>query len=481
MSSRDDWVAAWRASAYEAVPYTQDFPEALLILPEIIDGAIGQGKATVIEICIELEPLKERGTIRISDNGCGLQNLSRFLKWAASTSTDNLHRNGHGMKKCMAKWEKDHSKAEWSVIYRKNNRDLVKIDSPYLGIDTKQTDISDDNTTLMPTGTQWSMNFDMSVLGASVQPDKLVADLKEIILTRYSNEIIQRTTFTVSIKTPTLSREINSKVGGWHSFQRQVELELEAKNVRLVRERVVHIPGGYWDYKAYRIIADGRSFNSPMTRTFPTYGQKNMKSSRVHISIEGRMIEALPLAKLHKKENHPDFNGCIEFVNFIPKTPEMFYMMPSPCTTKVSFYENDPVFKQFKVDYLKVQELPELPVGYLPPPPKEPTPPPSPQPPPPPPPPVIPVSLESSDTDEETASEAESDFIEMTPDEKFSSWKISIFMEVDVMKIRYDKRIHKQLPNGTHADVASLKNRVGQCKDEADAKKIIKAWLKIFA
>ena len=501
MPAEDEFRALWRAAAYEAVPYYKDYPEALLILPEIIDGSIGQGGANLVEIDIELDAVKETGTIRISDNGSGLKELSRFLRWASSTSTDNLHRNGHGMKKCMTKWERDYDKATWWILFRKRNRDLIRLDSKYLGAQTTQKDIEGDDTTLMPSGTQWGMNFDMSVLGTSIDPDKLAADLKELILTRYSDEIIQRTTFIVSVAVKGgMSRVINSKVGKWHSFQRQVELEVEVKNMRLVRERVVHIPGGRWTYKAYRIIADGRSFNSPLTRTFPRYGQKNQACARVHVSLEGRMIEAIPLEVLRQKASHPDFNGCIEFVNFVPDRPDMFHMMPSPCTTKVSFYVNDPVFKKFKTDYLKLQELPEIPLTppeapispqspssppKAPTPPSLPTPPPSPPPPPPspppPPPPVIPVSLESSDTDEETDSETESDFIEMTPDEKFSSWKISIFMEVDVMKIRYDKRIHKQLPNGTHADVASLKNRVGRCNDEADAKKIIKAWLKIFA
>jgi len=45
-----DYNAMWRASAHEAVPYTNDFPECFLVLPELIDGAIAQGDASIVKI-----------------------------------------------------------------------------------------------------------------------------------------------------------------------------------------------------------------------------------------------------------------------------------------------------------------------------------------------------------------------------------------------------------------------------------------------
>ncbi|NBV77700.1 hypothetical protein EBR66_06070, partial [bacterium] len=360
MSNQEECIALWRASAYEAVPYTSDFVEALLTLPEILDGAVGQGGATVVEIRVDLDPDTGRGVIRVDDNGCGLKNVTRFLKWAAAKSTDSMHRNGHGMKKCMTKWEKDYSRAKWWVLYRKRNRDLTRIEGPFLGTDTKQEEVEGDDTLLMPSGTQWGMEFDISVLGASSQVPQLVRNLKEIILTRYSEEIIQRIEFSIEVSSPSHSIHVNSREGDWHSFQTAVEMEVELGNIRMVRNTVVQIPGGHWTYMSYRITADGR-LPYPLKQLFPTYGEKNMKCSRAHISVEGRMIEAIPVAKLHGKENHNSLNGCIEFINFVPDCPENFDKMPSPCTTKVSFYENDEVFKAFKVAYLQLQRQPEIP------------------------------------------------------------------------------------------------------------------------
>ena len=53
MNNNDDFNAQWRASAHEAVKYVEDFPECFLVLPELIDGAIGQGSATKIIIEIK--------------------------------------------------------------------------------------------------------------------------------------------------------------------------------------------------------------------------------------------------------------------------------------------------------------------------------------------------------------------------------------------------------------------------------------------
>ena len=84
---------------------------------------------------------------------------------------------------------------------------------------------------------------------------------------------------------------------------------------------------------------------------FPTYGNRNMNSSRVHISLDGRMIEAIPIWKLVGREsNHNDYNGLVGFVNFVSNTPGDFNKMPIPCTTKVSFYEPGKVFKEFVTD-----------------------------------------------------------------------------------------------------------------------------------
>lgn len=75
-----------RASAHEAVPYTDDSPECFLVLPELIDGAIGQGSATKINIEIKFID-DNTGYLRVTDNGTGVKNPSRLLSWASKESS----------------------------------------------------------------------------------------------------------------------------------------------------------------------------------------------------------------------------------------------------------------------------------------------------------------------------------------------------------------------------------------------------------
>jgi hypothetical protein len=78
----EDFTAQWRASAHEAVPYTEDFPESFLVLPELIDGGIGQGSASKIKIEIKFID-DNNGYLKITDNGVGVKNPSRLLSWAS--------------------------------------------------------------------------------------------------------------------------------------------------------------------------------------------------------------------------------------------------------------------------------------------------------------------------------------------------------------------------------------------------------------
>ena len=464
MSNKEECTALWRASAYEAVPYTEDYCEALLTLPEILDGAVGQGGASRIEISITLDPESGRGIIMVDDNGGGMKNVTRFLRWAAAKNSDNMHRNGHGMKKCMTKWEKDYEKAKWWVLYRKPNRDLIRIDGPFIGPDTKQAEVEGDNETLMPSGTQWGMEFDMSILGDHNTPATLAQALKEIIQTRYRDDIIQRVEFVVNVETPEVTVNMNSREDGWHSFQWYVNAEMVEGRARMARDQEVEIPGGRWVYKAYRLTVDGR-LPTPLKTMFPKYGAKNMICARAHISVDGRMMEAIHVAKLHGKENHNFFNGWIEFIDFIPNTPEDFERMPVPCTTKVSFYENGEVFKEFKIEYMHVQQTPEIPMVR---PVPRPAPPPEPQP--------VP------EPEPEPVPEPRPEPAQMTGEEKLAAWGIGIDLEAMALNIRYGNKLYKHLPGpGRAPDRESLRRRVMRCESQDEAKKLIKAWVKLIA
>jgi hypothetical protein len=391
----------------------------------------------------------------------------------------------------MTKWEKDYETANWWIFYRKRNRDLIRIQGPFLGTDTQHTEVEGDgkDTMLMPSGTQWGMEFDISILGAFGEISTLAQALKEIIQTRYSEEIIQRTEFVINVEDNAQEVNLNSKTSGWHSFQWRVDAEVASGNMRLVRNKVVKIHGGSWTYKAYRITVDGRQ-PYKLKQMFPTYGEKNMKCSRVHISVSGRMIEAIPVAKLHGRENHNHFNGWIEFVNFVPDEPSKFELMPSPCTTKVSFYENDEIFKIFKGSYLEIQKeplIPTLPTSRSSTPSPEP-PEPAPEPPAPAPLPVVvlddkPVPIAEVDiVDLDSESEEEEEEEVITPEQKIDSWGISIELKEGILYIRYGGRLQHHLNGGgREADKDSLKQRIIRCNNIEEAKKIIKAWVKLMA
>ncbi len=350
----EDYSALWRSSAFEAVPYTDDFPEALLVLPELFDGSIGQGEANKITVSIQMNDALS-GTLKVSDNGVGIKNERRLLQWAAQKAMDNLHRNGHGTKKCLTKWNQEYETAKWSICYRRNGKNLQHIKGPFKGRDTFSEEIEDDEKTLMPSGTEISIKFNLSVL-ASLSTSKSLSDkIREIIQTRYSQEILAHTEFVLDIEDVKKKRTVVSSYGQkWRSFKRAVEDSVENGTVNVVYSERHTIAGGYYQMDIFHIdVAGNTSF--ALKKEFPLYGCKSMKSSRAHISINGRMVEAIPIYKLLGKEaNHNDFNGWLAFVDFIPNTGEDFDRLPVPCTTKVSFYENDPVFKEFTKNFEKI-------------------------------------------------------------------------------------------------------------------------------
>jgi len=351
----DQYNALHRSSAHEAVPYTDDFAEPLLVFPEVIDGALGQGKATEIDINIVINEAIRIGVMTVMDNGIGIANERRLLQWAAKEATDNMHRNGHGLKKNFTKWHSDYATAKWNIKYRRRGKNMQVISAPFLGPDTQVVEIEDDEVTLMPSGTIIQYEFDMTILGNNATPKSLYYDLREIIRTRYSNTKLNAVKITLKIEAGDLILSDSSHVDDtlrWKSFHETVK-ESGIVDTLLSQHRA-NIDGGYWVFDLYRINISGKE--SAMKRLnaqaeFPTYGNRNMNSSRVHISLDGRMIEAIPIWKLVGREsNHNDYNGLVGFVNFVSNTPGDFNKMPIPCTTKVSFYEPGKVFKEFVTD-----------------------------------------------------------------------------------------------------------------------------------
>ena len=329
------------------------------MLPELIDGSIGQGQATKIILQITLNGTKSN--LKVRDNGVGIKNERRLLQWAAQKASDNLHRNGHGTKKCLTKWEQDYAKANWTIKYRLVGKNLQIIKGPFKGRDTDVSEDETDETSLMPSGVEISINFNITVLaGLGENPDALFKALKELIQTRYSETVFEKTEFVIDISAGDLTQKKlaphsskNAKAP-WHSFKASVEKSLEDPRITKVYSNTVQIEGGQYVVDVfYNTILGNTAFS--LKKEFPRYGIKSTTSSRVHISLDGRMIEAIPLSTLMgRNANHNDFNGFIIFVNFTPNTPADFNKLPSPCTTKVSLYENDPVLTTFKADFAKM-------------------------------------------------------------------------------------------------------------------------------
>lgn len=354
MANNDEWRGLWRASAHEAVPYTEDFPEALLVLPELTDGAIGSGQASVVKITLSLSSdSSKKGLLMVEDNGVGITNVKRLHSWTSVKSMDMHHRYGHGSKKCLTKWDLDYDAAKWSVAWRKKDKKGVSgslnvMKGPFMGPETAHEEDEHDETTLMPSGTRWSTEFNPTILGRFSKAKDLFAALKEILRTRYSAKHFEKTEFILEVLQDAKRVKIeSSKKHKWTTFQEGLDYEVTKGNAYVLYDETVPIEGGTMTYKSYKIIPDGRS-SYDLKKDFPVMGQKSMKSSRVYIGLDGRYIEPYYIHKIHDREGpHPDYNGQYGFVNFIPEVEGKFDPFPTPCTTKVSFYESCPKFRGF--------------------------------------------------------------------------------------------------------------------------------------
>ncbi len=346
----DDWIGLWRSSAYEAVPYKEDFPECLLTLPELIDGSIAQGAATKIMIRIELNK-SGTSTLTVRDNGKGIYSVKRLLNWASPKNEEGSthHRYGHGSKKCLTKWAGDYDTAKWTIQFRKQDKSglsgsLNIYTSPFRGpFDTSCVENETDMETLMPSGTQWTCNFDPNILDRLQTPDELYIAVKEIIRTRYSAHYFEKTEFSIEVIEGKIEKKGNSKIEEWTTFQQCLDDACISKYAKLQYNETKPFNNGIMTFKYYYIAQKG-TFNSQLKSEFPVLGQKNMNCSRIHIGLNGRFIEARHIYKFIKREsNHNDYNGYYGIVNFEGDAEKM----PTPCTTKVSFYENCPHFIEF--------------------------------------------------------------------------------------------------------------------------------------
>jgi hypothetical protein len=215
----------------------------------------------------------------------------------------------------------------------------------------------------MPSGTKISVDTDITLLGSYQTPDNLLQGIKEIIQTRFSEQVLRRVRFRVTNKTRTGAvKTIDSEE--WHSFKWWVQRGVEAGTIERVCEDEPHASSeAPWLMSRYKIAVNGTT-SYDLKREFPTYGAKNQQTQRVAIALQDRTIEYAPFYKfIGKKVNHNDDNGTLVFVEFV--SPDLT-KKPEPSTTKVSMYEINPIYKQFKVDIQRLLVASPLPAPVVP-------------------------------------------------------------------------------------------------------------------
>jgi 5-methylcytosine-specific restriction endonuclease McrA len=354
----DDYGAQWRASSHEAVQYSEDLPECFLVLPEPIDGAVAQGCATKITISINLG---EKNSITITDNGKGITNTERLLTWASKTSTDVHHRYGHGSKKFLSKWNKNYN-CKWYVRFRtcdkkKRSGSLFTYNGPFKGPTMMADEDEIDETILMPSGLEWYIEFDIATLGSITTPQKIFDVVKELLRTRYSRKYFDKTEFIINISQGDVLLTESSKLANWKTFQECIQDEVLNGNASIIHQYTVEEDGLIMKYNQYEFTVYGKSKEYTLNKEFPIFGHKNQACTRLHIALEGRTIELAPVWKFYsgKGTSHNSINGRFAFVNFEGD----YTKMPTPCTTKVSFYENCPNYIKYISIIKDHNDLPE--------------------------------------------------------------------------------------------------------------------------
>ena len=337
----------WRAIAGEKLPYTQDFPEICLVLPEGPDNSLSQGQASESGTSIELLS-DSKARLRIIDNGIGpdYRGIDRLRSMGSKSSTSINNRYGRGSRTMLAKLCPDYTTATWRANWRnkyaKGTSPLYTMEAPFVGPDQRIVADHEDTTTLPEGGFEWIIEFDRSRLGNIQTVQEIFDTIKELYRTRYSRAHFDKTTFTLEVKEGETRLFESSTEHKWTTFEECVQKEVESGNAEMVYGAVHPFNKGTMSYTLYRILLKGNT-NFPLKKEFPRYGQKNQHWARVHLSLSGRMIEPRPIWQLYrgKEGPHNDFNGLIGFVNF-ESSPDEFDQLPTPSTTKVSFREDCP-------------------------------------------------------------------------------------------------------------------------------------------
>jgi hypothetical protein len=360
--------ATWRAWAKSDIPYTADFPEALLTFTEFIDNSLGKGKATKVWVEIIIID-SHRAIIRIRDNGVGIDshgNLERFITIASPESSDGNHRYGMGRFCALTKFAPTYSTAKWCATFKfdENTSHMKQISYPWSSPSAmmnsmKKVPIDDSNRDI---GLEMEIEFNPSEIlkDLAMNPAKLFEKMKERLTTKYGNALLESFELDLTVRYGATVVTENSRRDNWKSFEQTLN-ELPSSSCSVVFNKKIKYANLDVQVTQYRL---GTSKKCPhlnaLKKAFPTFGSRNENGQRVHIYNDDRLIESRAKYLMDGRKGHDTQNDEIVILKTV-STPETFHLQPEPSTIKVSVLKNcknlDSIYKTFREEFKKEKAI----------------------------------------------------------------------------------------------------------------------------
>jgi hypothetical protein len=339
----------WRAAAHDSMEGSGDFPEAILMLIEVLNGP--KGRPSYQEFSYKM-CASGQTNVQITDDGAGmpLRDSGRFLTWSSSSSVDAHSKYGHGTKKFLAK----HGpyRMPWSVETRSGRAsDITRYNGPWNAADTEREEVPADERVDFPrTGFRISFTCDTGKLfnhGETPSAALLFARIKELICTRKSQAALDAIDYRVRIEgTDGGVVEETSRAAGWRSFKATLE-DLAARTPYAGVERILQHDAGLVDrHSVLRLTTF--CVGLKVVKGFPIYGSREGdKLTRIHVFNNDTMIEAINPRTITGGSRYvnPHFVTFVECLPIDPTNHEHMNAMPTPATTKVSYRRECPIFQ----------------------------------------------------------------------------------------------------------------------------------------
>ena len=360
--------ATWRAWAKSDIPYTADFPEALLTFTEFIDNSLGKGKATKVWVEIIIID-SHHAIIIIRDNGVGIDshgNLDRFIIIASPESSDGNHRYGMGRFCALTKFAPTYSTAKWRATFKfdENTSHMKQISYPWSSPSAmmnsmKKVPIDDSNRDI---GLEMEIEFNPSEIlkDLATNPKKLFEKMKERLTTKYGNALLERFELDLTVRYGATVVTENSRRDNWKSFEQTLN-ELPSSSCSVVFNKKIKYANLDVQVTQYRL---GTSKKCPhlnaLKKAFPTFGSRNENGQRVHIYNDDRLIESRAKYLMDGRKGHDTQNDEIVILKTV-STPETFHLQPEPSTIKVSVLKNcknlENIYRIFREEFKKEKAI----------------------------------------------------------------------------------------------------------------------------